>query len=86
MSEWADQSECTCTCHTTAGVTHVVACCSGLPIDFWESEYDPYFIGRVSSKPRGRSSSYEPVEDWMSFINDKRTGKPLAGPGSERAV
>lgn len=86
MSEWADQSECDCACHTTPGVPHEVACCSGLPIDFWESSYDPFFIGQVSSKPRRRSDNYESPDEWMSFINDKRTGKPLRGPGSDSAV
>ena len=86
-SEWLDEAECSCACHSRAGITHSVACCNGLPIDFWEENYDPYFVGNESTgRPKKRSAWYEPAEDWMSFIHDKTTGRPLRGPGSDCAV
>lgn len=86
MTEWISPEQCSCACHRTRGVSHVVACCSGLPIDFWEVEYDPHFIGKESSKPKRRSETYEDPDEWLSFIVDKTTGKPLRGPGSDCAV
>lgn len=86
--ELTSVSECDCMCHRMPGVSHVAACCDGLPIDFWESEYEePVEMSRQpSSKPRGRSTTYEEPDEWMSFIHSKRTGKPLRGPGSESMV
>lgn len=39
-----------------------------------------------SSRPKGKSPHDEPVDEWMVFINSKKTGKPLRGPGSDSLV
>lgn len=86
--ELISQDDCECDCHVIAGVCHVVACCDGLPVDFWEQEYDdPIEQSRQpSSRPHVRSSNYEEPAEWMSFIHSKTTGKPLRGPGSDSLV
>jgi hypothetical protein len=86
--EFPSFDECTCSCHKFPGVKHFTACCDGLPIDFWDSvdEELELFGSAESSKPKGRSATYEPPGDWLSFVNDKKTGKPLRGPGSEAII
>lgn len=68
------QAECTCRCHSRTGVTHEIACCDGLPVDFWEKEYDPHFERKPASR---RSAHFESPDDWMCFINSSKTGLPL---------
>lgn len=71
---------CSCSCHTVRGVGHLIACCDSIPIDFWECEYDRY-VDDARHRWQ-RSAHYEGPDDWMCYINDKRTGRPLKGPGS----
>jgi hypothetical protein len=88
MEDFLNQEDCTCRCHEVKRIPHEVACCDGLPIDFYD-EIDKemeLFGSAESSRPKGRSAAYEEPDEWMSFIHDKKTGKPLRGPGSDSAV
>lgn len=85
--ELVAEEDCDCRCHHVCGIHHVTACCTGLPVDFWDEYEEVIEQSRtLSSRPKGKSPHDEPVDEWMSFINSKRTGKPLRGPGSDSYV
>lgn len=85
--EYVSQDDCECDCHSTSGVEHEIACCDGVPVDFWSVYEDVIEQSRtLSSRPRGKSPHDEPVDEWLCYVVDKRTGKPIRGPGSDSIV
>ncbi len=78
---------CPCACHHARGVKHFVACCDGLPIDFWDKiDEEVALYGSAESTAKGRSSTYEEPSEWMSYIIDKKTGSHFVVPAQTQSL